>query len=137
MSVLTQKLLAGAMAALGITCAVPIPMAGFDFAGMWNIFGIDHGDTPQGVITLVVVAAVLTTIVLVVAAAGVALILLESPAARPVLLAAAIAGLVTAMPAWLPTGLLLGFAAHLSAREAGFVPLWDQNEHRSASAGVA
>jgi hypothetical protein len=56
---------------------------------------------------------VLTVGVLGLACAGVVLILTEAPAARTCLLGAAVGGLVTALPLWLPAGVVLAAAALL------------------------
>jgi hypothetical protein len=109
----SHRLPSAALATIGIVAAVPIPLAGLDFAGVLDIFRISHGDTPRALLAVVTVAAVLTVGVLLLAAAGVAMTLAGSPRARVLLTAAAIAGIVTAMPAWLPTAVLLGVAAYL------------------------
>ena len=139
----SQRLSAAALAAIGVASAIPIPLAGLDFAGVLDIFNIDNGDTPRGVIAIVVVAAILTTGVLALACVGVALAAVGSPAARPVLVVSAVAGVVTAMPAWLPTGVLLGAAAYLLGRDepegatqpsqgrASRPPLFTETAHQS------
>jgi hypothetical protein len=113
MALASQRLPSAALATIGIVAAIPIPLAGLDFAGVLDIFRISPGDTPGAVLAIVAVAAILTVGVLVLAAAGVAMTLAGSPRARVLLIAAAIAGIVTAMPAWLPTAALLGVAAFL------------------------
>jgi hypothetical protein len=57
------------------------------------------------------VAGVLTVAVLGLAFLGAGLALAGAPAARPVLIAAALGGLVTAFPLWLPAALVIGAAA--------------------------
>ena len=111
-----HRLAAAGLAALGATSAVPIPLAQLDFAGLLDVFGIDDGDTPHAVLVVVAVAGFLTVGVLALAYAGVVLTLIGSPSARPVLIAAAVAGLVTAMPLWLPAGIVLGAASLLLPR---------------------
>jgi hypothetical protein len=109
-----ERRIAAAIAILAIAAAIPIPLAQLDFAGVIDAFGIDAGDTPSAVLVLAGAGGVLTTGVLALAAAGVALVLAGSPHAAAVLTAAALGGLATAPPLWLPTGLLLGAAAHLT-----------------------
>lgn len=118
MNTTSQRLVAAALAALAVVSAVPIPLAGLDFAGIVDVFHIDGGDVSRGVVTVVTGAAVLTIGILLLACAGIVLAATGSRAARPVLLIAAAAGIVTAMAAWLPAGLLLGVAAHLVEKEA-------------------
>ena len=60
---------------------------------------------------MAVVGGCLTCVVIGAALAGAWLAMSGAPAARPVLLGSALAGLVTAMPLWLPTGIVLGAAA--------------------------
>jgi hypothetical protein len=112
-----QQLAAAALAALGVVSAVPIPLAQLDFAGAFNVFDIDNGDTPHGVVVIAAVGGVLTTLVIVVALAGVVLTLMGASAARNTLIVAAVAGLVTAMPFWIPAGVVLGSAALILGRQ--------------------
>ena len=106
-----HRIAAAGLAALGTISAVPIPLAQLDFAGWTGAFGIEHGDAPRALIVLAGVAGVLTFAVLALAVLGVGLTLAGAPAARGVLLAAALAGLVTAMPLWIPAGIVIGAAA--------------------------
>ncbi len=72
-----RRLLAGIVAALGAATAIPLPLAQLDFAGVIDVFGIDHGDTPAGLLVLAGVGGVLT--------AGVVLLALVARASpRPV-----------------------------------------------------
>ena len=112
-----QSLTAAGLAALGTASAVPIPLAQLDFAGVINPFNIDHGDTPQPVLVIVGVAGLLTIGVIGLALAGVVLTLTNSASAQPVLVTAAVAGLFTAMPGWIPVGIVLGAAALVLSRE--------------------
>jgi len=114
-----QRVAAAALAALGAASAIPIPLAQLDFAGVWNVFGVDAGDTPRTLQVVVGVAGVLTIAVLVLALVGAALAATGNAAARAVLVAAAIAGLVTAMPLWVPAGIVIGVAAVLLGRPDG------------------
>ena len=41
-----NRIAAGALAALGAASAIPIPLAQLDFAGLFDAFGIDSGDSP-------------------------------------------------------------------------------------------
>jgi hypothetical protein len=118
MNTTSQRLAAAAIAAFAVVSAIPIPLVGLDFAGFINVFHIDGGDIPQGVLTIVAGAAILTIAVLLLACVGIVLALTGSRAARPVLLVAAAAGIVTAVAAWLPAGVLLGVAAHLVDKQA-------------------
>ena len=107
------RIAAGALAALGAASAVPIPLAQLDFAGLVDAFNIDSGDSPRALLVMAGVGGFLTIAVLAVAFAGAGLALAGAPAARPLLLAAALAGLVTAMPLWIPAGVVIGAAAML------------------------
>ncbi len=104
---------AAALAALGTTSAIPIPLAQLDFAGITNVFDIDSGDSPRALHIVVGIGAVLTIAVLVLAFVGAALAAAGHRAARTVLVAAALAGIVTAMPLWVPAGIVIGAAALL------------------------
>jgi hypothetical protein len=109
---LTANRIAGAaLATLGAASAIPIPLAQLDFAGLLNAFDIDSGESPRALLIIAAAAGVLTIAVLVLAFAGAALALAGASAARTVLIAAALAGLVTAMPLWIPAGVLIGAAA--------------------------
>jgi hypothetical protein len=72
-----NRIAAGALAALGAASAIPIPLAQLDFAGLFNVFNIDSGDSSRALLVI----------------------------------AAALAGLVTAMPLWIPAGVVIGAAA--------------------------
>ena len=91
-----------AAAALGAASAVPIPLAQLDFAGIVNVFDIDSGDSPQALHVIAAVGGILTIGVLALAFAGAALAAMGNPAARAILATSALAGVVTAMPLWLP-----------------------------------
>jgi hypothetical protein len=108
-----NRLAAAALAALGAANAIPIPLAQLDFAGFWNVFNIDSDDSPRALHIIMGVGGVLTIAVLALAFVGAALAALGNSAARAVLIAAALAGLVTAMPLWIPAGVLIGAAAVL------------------------
>ncbi|MGD9957305.1 MAG: hypothetical protein AB7V23_14665 [Candidatus Nanopelagicales bacterium] len=110
------RIAAAALAALGAAAAIPIPLVMLDFAGLVNVFGVDAGDAPQGLLVMAAVGGVLTIPVLALAFTGAALALTGAPAARTLLLAAALAGLVTAMPLWLPAGVAIGAAAVILGR---------------------
>jgi hypothetical protein len=106
-----NRLAAAALAALGAASAIPIPLAQLDFAGFWNVFDVDSGDSPRALHIIMGVGGVLTIGVLALALVGAALAAMGSSAARAVLVAAALAGLVTAMPLWIPAGIVIGAAA--------------------------
>jgi hypothetical protein len=108
-----NRLAAGALAGLGAASAIPIPLAQLDFAGLMNVFNIDSGDSPPALHIIMGVGGILTIGVLALAFAGAALALRGSSAARPALIAAALVGLVTAMPLWIPAGVVIGAAAVL------------------------
>jgi hypothetical protein len=65
------------------------------------------------------VGGVLTIAVLALAFVGAALAATGSSASRTVLVAAALAGLVTAMPLWIPAGIVIGAAALLLGHPNG------------------
>ncbi|HVD11195.1 MAG TPA: hypothetical protein VNB88_11175 [Gaiellaceae bacterium] len=104
---------AAALAAFGAASAIPIPLAQFDFAGLVNAFDIDSGDSPRALLVMAGVGGFLTIAVLALAFAGAGLALAGAPTARALLITAALAGLVTAMPLWIPTGVVIGAAAIL------------------------
>jgi hypothetical protein len=106
-----NRLVAAALAALGAASAIPIPLAQLDFAGIMNVFNIDSGDSSRALHIIAGVGGVLTVAVLALAFVGAALAATGHPAARAVLIAAALAGLVTAMPLWIPAGVVIGAAA--------------------------
>jgi hypothetical protein len=108
-------LVAATLAALGAAVAVPIPLAQLDFAGLINVFNIDNGDSPRALLVIMGVGGALTLCVLALAFVGSFLAATGAPSARAVLIAAALAGLVTAMPLWIPAGVLIGAAAVLAA----------------------
>jgi hypothetical protein len=106
-----NRIAAAALAALGAASAIPIPLAQLDFAGAINVFNVDAGDSPRALMAIAAVGGTLTFAVLALAFAGAGLALAGAPGARGVLVAAALAGLVTAMPLWLPAGVVIGAAA--------------------------
>jgi hypothetical protein len=108
-----SRLAAAALAALGTASAIPIPLAQLDFAGLINVFKIDAGDSPQALHVIAGIGGVLTLAVLALALTGSFLAATGFPSARAILIAAALAGLVTAMPLWIPAGVLIGAAALL------------------------
>jgi hypothetical protein len=110
------RLAAAALAALGAASAIPIPLAQLDFAGLINVFHIDNGDSPRALLVIAGVGGALTIGVLVLAFAGAFLAATGAASARTVLIAAALGGLVTAMPLWIPAGVVIGAAAFLLGR---------------------
>jgi hypothetical protein len=106
-----SRIAAAALAAFGAASAIPIPLAQLDFAGLFNIFDIDSGDSPRALLVMVGIGGFATMAVLALAFAGAGLALAGSPTARPLLIAAALAGLVTALPFWIPAGVVIGAAA--------------------------
>src|SRR5256885_2140345 len=107
----STRLASVALAALGAAGAVPIPLAQLDFAGIVNVFGIDAGDSPRALRVVAGVGGVLTCGVIALAFAGAGLALAGAAAARVCLTAAALAGLATALPLWIPAGVVIGAAA--------------------------
>ena len=114
----TNRIPAAALATIGAVSAIPIPLAQLDFAGFFNVFNIDPGDSPPALLVIAGVGGVLTFAVLGLAFSGAALALTSAPAARNVLIAAALAGIVTAMPLWVPAGVVIGAAALLLGRSS-------------------
>ncbi len=106
-----NRIAAGALAALGAASAIPIPLAQLDFAGLFNAFNIDSGDSPPALLVIAAAGGILTIADIALAFAGAALALTGAPSARKILVAAALAGLVTAMPLWIPAGVVIGAAA--------------------------
>jgi hypothetical protein len=106
-----NRIAAAALAALGAASAIPIALAQLDFAGVINVFNIDGGDSPHALILIAGVGGTLTFAVLALAFVGAGLAFAGIAAARDVLIAAALAGLVTAMPFWIPAGVVIGAAA--------------------------
>jgi hypothetical protein len=107
----STRIAAAALATVGTASAIPIPLAQLDFAGVVNVFGIQHGDSPRALLVIAGVGGVLTFAVLALAFVGSCLALAGAPSARAVLIAAALAGLATAMPLWIPSGIVIGAAA--------------------------
>jgi hypothetical protein len=102
---------AGTLAALGAASAIPIPLAQLDFAGFFNVFNIDSGDSSRALLVIAAVGGVLTTAVVALALTGAVLAFTGARSARMILITAALAGLVTAMPLWIPAGVVTGAAA--------------------------
>src|SRR5947207_10050917 len=103
-----NRIAAGALATIGAASAIPIPLAQLDFAGFFNAFNIDSGDSPPALLAIVAVGGILTLAVVALAFAGAVLSFTGARSARTVLIAAALAGLVTAMPLWIPAGVVIG-----------------------------
>ena len=118
-----NRIAAGVLAALGAASAIPIPLAQLDFAGFFNVFNIDSGDSPAALLVIAGVGGILTVAVVALAFAGAVLAFSGAPSARKVLVAAALAGLVTAMPLWIPAGVVIGAAALI---------LGQSGDHRTA-----
>jgi uncharacterized membrane protein len=109
----TNRIAAAGLAAFGAASAIPIPLAQLDFAGLFNAFNINSGDSPRALLVIAGVGGILTIAVVVLAFVGACLAFTRARAARNVLIAAALAGLVTAMPLWIPAGVVIGAAAVL------------------------
>lgn len=113
-----NRIAAAALATFGAASAIPIPLAQFDFAGLVNAFDIDNGDSPRALLVMAGVGGFLTIAVLAMAFAGAGLALAGAPTARPLLFTTALAGLVTAMPLWIPAGVVIGAAAVLLGQQS-------------------
>ena len=111
-----DRLLASILATFGAVSAIPLALAQLDFAGVVNIFRIDHGDVANGLLVLAAVGGALTCCVIAAALLGAALCLTGSDAARPILLTVAVAGFATALPLWLPSAIAIGAAAFVLNR---------------------
>ena len=72
-----------------------------------------RGSSPAALLVLAGVGGILTVAVLGLAFVGAGLALTCAPAARILLIVAALAGFVTAMPLWIPAGVVIGAAAIL------------------------
>jgi len=112
-----NRIAAAGLAAFAAASAVPIPLAQLDFAGLVNVFDIDSGDSPHALRVVMEIGGFATIAVLVLALVGAGLALAGARAARPVLVTAALAGLLTAMPFWIPAAVVLGTAAYLAGRD--------------------
>jgi hypothetical protein len=77
----TNRIAAAALAALGAASAIPIPLAQLDFAGLFNAFNIDSGDSPRALVVIAGIGGILTIAVVALAFAGAALALTGAPAA--------------------------------------------------------
>jgi hypothetical protein len=113
-----NRIAAAALATLGAASAIPIPLAQLDFAGLIDVFDIDSGDSPHALLVMAGVGGALTFGVLALAFLGAALAFVHARAAQCLLVASALAGLVTAMPLWIPAGVVIGAAALVLGREA-------------------
>jgi hypothetical protein len=114
-----NRIAASALAALGAVSAIPIPLAQLDFAGLFNAFDIDSGDSPPALLVIAGVGGILTIAVIALAFAGAVLTFTGAPSARNILVGAALAGLATAMPLWIPAGVLIGAATLILAHSSG------------------
>src|SRR6266542_1095386 len=110
------RFVAAALAALGAASGLPLALAQLDYAGVVDPFGIDSGDRAHAVVVLAGVGGVLTLGVIATAFVGAAFCLADSSAARPLLVAAAVAGFATALMFWLPAAITIGAAAVLAGR---------------------
>src|SRR5436190_19217795 len=89
-----NRIAATALAALGAASAIPIPLAQLDFAGFFNAFNIDSGDSPRALLVIAAAGGILTTAVVALAFTGAVLTFAGARSARTILIAAALAGLV-------------------------------------------
>jgi hypothetical protein len=109
-----NRVAAGALAALGAAGAIPIPLAQLDFAGLLDAFDIDSGDSPGALLVIAGVGGSSPS-----PSSRLRSRVQSSrspePPARTILVVAALAGLVTAMPLWIPAGVVIGAAAALLA----------------------
>jgi hypothetical protein len=114
----TNRIAAAALVALGAASAIPIPIAQLDSAGLFNAFNIDGGDSARALLVIAGVGGILTIAVAPLAFAGAALALSGAPSACSILIAASLGGLVTAMPLWIPAGVVIGVAALILGQAA-------------------
>lgn len=98
------------------------------------MLNIKHGDSPRALLVIAGIGGVLTTGVLILAFAGSVLAATGAPSARAFLITAALTGLVTAMPLWIPAGIVIGAAAILLGHPAA--PALKRAEARSGSNGA-
>lgn len=112
----TNRIAAATIAGVGAAIAIPIPLVQLDFAGLVNVFNIQSGGSPRALVALVAAGGILTCAVLATALVGAVLAATGARRARAVLLTAAVAGFVTAMPIWLPAGVVIGAGALLIER---------------------
>jgi hypothetical protein len=108
-----NRMIVAALGTLGAASAIPIPLAQLDFAGLINVFNIDNGGSPHALLVIAGAGGILTFAVLALAFVGSFLAAIGAPSARAVLIAAALAGLITAMPLWIPAAVVIGAAALL------------------------
>ncbi len=108
-----NRLAAAALAALGAASAMPIPLAQTRFRRPLQRIQHRQRRLTAGAPRDRRRRRILTIAVLGLAFVGVGLALTGAPAARNVLIAAALAGFVTAMPLWVPAGVVIGAAAIL------------------------
>jgi hypothetical protein len=116
-----NHMIAAVLGTLGAASAIPVPLAQLDFAGLINVFNIDKGNSPQALLVIARTGGILTFAVLALAFVGSFFAAIGAPAARAVLIAAALAGLVTAMPLWIPAAVVIGAAALLLGRHPQIV----------------
>jgi hypothetical protein len=109
----THRFAAAALAAFAAATAVPLGLAQLDFAGIVTFVGIDHGDTPSGVLVFAGVSGIATLVLSVVALAGAALALVEPRRGRKTVVAVALGGLVSATIFWIPQAVMLAAAAFI------------------------
>ena len=74
----TDRLTAGILATLGAISGIPLVLAQLDFAGLLNVFRIDHGDVAHGLLIVAAIGGILTGCVLAAALAGAGLCLAGS-----------------------------------------------------------
>jgi hypothetical protein len=114
--VIPNRFVAAALGAFGAAVGIPVALAQLDFAGLFNAFDIDSGDTPAAVLVLAGISGVLTLGVVFLALAGAALALADGPSASVLLSVAAVAGFVSATIFWIPAGVCLGAAVAILGR---------------------
>lgn len=108
-----DRVVAALLATLGATSGIPLALAQLDFAGVVDVFGIDHGDARNGLRVIAAIGGILTLCVVAGALVGAALCLVGAGTARVTLVAAALAGFATALLLWLPAALAILTAAYL------------------------
>jgi hypothetical protein len=103
------------------------------FAGLINLFNTDNGHSPPAVIAITSLGGGLTVAVIAIALVGSCLAATGARSARVALITAALAGLTTATPLWIPAGVLIAAAAVLlGARQNDHCERTNRNSLRAS-----
>ena len=102
------------------------------------MFNIDSGGSSRALLIIAGTRGMLTIAAVAFAFTGAALAFVGAPSARKILVAAALAGLVTAMPLWIPAGVVIGAAALiLGPPSDGHAAVEDPRRNRLRTLGVS